>query len=64
MTNNTTLKPMTILKRFFAPDSNVSEMTAMLKGFSRPLKDDAAYVWLVEEAARELGISVDWSVKN
>ena len=56
----TALKPMAVLKRFFAPDANVSQMQAMIAGFKRPLKDDPDYVWCVTEAARELGVTVEW----
>lgn len=54
------IKPLAVIKRFFAPDANVGQMTEMIKGFSRPLKNDPDFVWLVNEAATELKVEVEW----
>lgn len=62
METKETLKPLAILKRFFAPTATVPEMQAMISGFSRPLKNDPDYKWVVDESARELGVTVDWGV--
>lgn len=60
MTDTAKVKPMAVLKRFFAPTATIQEMTTMIAGFTRPLKDDTDYVWCVNEAARELNVEVDW----
>lgn len=57
----TTMKPLAILKRFFAPKATLGEMQTMIAGFSRPLRDDESFVWLVNESARALGLDVDWA---
>lgn len=58
--NKPSVKPMAVLKRFFAPTATIAEMTAMIAGFTRPLKDDPDYVWCVNEAATQLGVAVEW----
>lgn len=60
MSDSTKVKPMAVLKRFFAPTATIQEMTEMIAGFTRPLKEDKDYVWCVNEAARELSVEVDW----
>lgn len=59
-TDTTPVKPMAVLKRFFAPNASIGEMQEMIRGFKRPLAEDTDYVWLVNEAAAKLGVSVEW----
>lgn len=56
------MKPLPILKAFFFDGkATVQEMQTAIKGFKRPLSEDADYRWLVTEAAAQLGVEVEWA---
>ncbi len=57
-----TKKPLAIIKQFFFDGkAGVHELQAAIAGFTRPLANDADFRWLVEEAAKVLGVEVNWA---
>lgn len=56
------MKALAIIKKFYYDgNANVEQMKAAIAGFKRPLVDDPDFRFIVEGAAKELGVEVEWS---